>query len=133
MAEKYLLANLFLLGVFTIAQPQATVKCPHYRDPDATKGDHNCCRSLYTDFRRRYQNTNLRLTNFLEKLRAWNCSQFEEECEERYFSFNRFTSLVYDRFCDVKAFEKNCRSELQLFGAFNSNKNKSGWFRHLNI
>ena len=90
-----------------------TPECPHYRDPDVTKGGSHCCSSLYKEFRRRYENANLRLTNLLEKLRAWNCSQFEEECEQRYFDFNRFTSLVYDRFCDMKAFEKNCKSEFQ--------------------
>ena len=90
----------------------STEGCPKFRNPDVTLGGQHCCNSTYRTFRIHYNNRFYQLTSFLEKLRAWNCPQFEEECENRYFQFNRFTALVYDRFCNETAFNETCRDEL---------------------
>ena len=91
--------------------------CPKFRNGDVTLGGPHCCDRLYRLFRTNYFSANTKLTNLLEKLRAWNCSQFEVECENRYFQFNCFTSLIYDRFCNQTAFAENCRDELNDINA----------------
>ena len=70
------------------------------------------CNCIYREFKRRYIKENLKLTSYLEKLRNWNCSKFEEECEDRYFVFNRYTFLVYEMFCNRSNFWKICSQEI---------------------
>ena len=117
MFVKVFVATLFFIG-FCRSQNITLINvsganCPEIRNPDVTLGGPECCSNTYRTFRRKYNSLeNYRLTSLLEKLRAWNCPQFEEECENRYFQFNRFTALVYDRFCNETAFTENCRDEL---------------------
>ena len=116
MLAKVLVAALFFIGFcrsqnITLINVSG-VSCPDIRNLDVTLGGPSCCNSTYRTFRRGYAFRNFRLTSLLERLRAWNCPQFEEECENRYFQFNRFTALVYDRFCNETAFTENCRDEL---------------------
>ena len=89
------------------------IKCPDIRDANFEDGGHQFCNCTYREFRRRYNVANLKLTSFLEKLRAWNCPQFKDECENRYFDFNRFTFLVYEKFCNNSNFLKICTKELR--------------------
>ena len=91
--------------------------CPDIRDANVALGGPHCCNSTYREFRTRYNVAYLKLTSFLEKLQVWKCPQFESECENRYFDFNRFTSLIYDRFCNDSAFVENCREELEDINA----------------
>ena len=129
-SDKMLLKTMVFVGAFALLQ---AAKCPKIRDLSIKNGGHHCCENIFKQFRQSYHNSNFQLTNFLEKLRAWNCSQFEKECEQRYFDFNRFTSLVYDRFCDMKAFEKNCKQELEIFDESNYTKRNSGKTRYLQL
>ena len=123
MSKKFLFTVLLFVNLFAFVLLHSTNKCPNIRDLNIEHGGHHCCEDTYAQFRRSYHNSNLRLTYFLEKLRAWNCSQFEQECEKRHFVFNRFTSLVYDRFCDLKAFEESCKLEMKMWNeTFHSSK-----------
>jgi len=117
MSTKVFVVVLYFIGLNQCQNSTNTINkseedCPFIRNPNVALGGQHCCNSTYTRFRRNYGNKNYRLTSLLEKLRAWNCPQFENECENRYFQFNRFTSLVYDRFCNQTTFNKHCRDEL---------------------
>ena len=90
-----------------------TIECPNIRNVQIEDGGQEYCNCTYREFRRRYGKANLKLTSFIEKLRAWNCPQFKDECENRYFDFNRFTFLVYEKFCNNSNFLRICEKELE--------------------
>ena len=106
--------------------------CPSVLNYHVASGGAHCCNSTYNSFLRNYKNFNLKLTSLLEKLRAWNCPQFAVECQRRYFEFNRFTSLVYDRFCNETAFIRSCRQELRDIHAVYNVSGKVFFFSIIN-
>ena len=139
MFAKVLLVTLFFIGL-SLSHNITLIKvsranCPDIRNSDVTLGGPECCNSTYRSFQRKYAFENYRLTSLQEILRAWNCSQFEEECENRYSQFNRFTALVYDRFCNKTAFIENCRAELSkiemIYNATEPSKQTHWCFRLL--
>ena len=89
--------------------------CPNIRNASIKNGGHQFCNCTYKLFRTNYTTSNLKLTSLLEKLRAWNCLQFEDECKNRRFDSNRFTFLVYEKFCNNSNFEQICSKELKVF------------------
>ena len=91
------------------------LKCLNNYNSNVDDGGHQYCNCTYQEFIKNYDTSNLKLTNLMEKLKAWNCSQFKEECENRYFDFNRFTFLVYENFCNSSNFLKICKKELEFF------------------
>ena len=89
MFAKVLLATSFFIGL-SLSHNITLIKvsranCPDIRNPDVTLGGPECCNSKYSSFQRKHAFENYRLTSLLEILRAWNCPQFKEECENRYF------------------------------------------------
>jgi len=67
-----------------------------------------CCNTTEKKFRKGWAKGTESLTRYIASLQAWNCQQFEEQCQDRTFAFNGFTSLVYDYFCNKTAFVENC-------------------------
>ena len=67
-----------------------------------------CCRRAKRTYEFFWAGRSLPLSRYLEKLRGWNCPQFQIECEERLFRFNAFTELMYDYFCNYTKFVKKC-------------------------
>ena len=53
------------------------------------------------------------LTNFMENLKAWNCSQFYEECSNPTYDFTDFTKMVYTYFCDYDSFHTDCLIDIE--------------------
>lgn len=91
-----------------------STECLDFRETDVEKGGKGDCNCTLTLFRLQLSTQSLKLTSLLEKLKAWNCHQFHEECEKRSFNYNRFTFLVYERFCNLSNFDKICNQEMEL-------------------
>ena len=113
-----LLTLLIFVPIITVTSLNVTtdperIECPDIRDINIENGGHQFCNCTYKNFRRRYNVANLKLTSFLKKLKTWNCPQFKEECKNRYFDFNRFTFLVYEKFCNNSNFKRVCSKELR--------------------
>jgi len=72
------------------------------------KHELECCNETERLYRSYWNSKAASLAKYLNKLKRWNCPQFENECEQRTFSFNTvFTTLMYDRFCSpIKLAEK---------------------------
>ena len=70
--------------------------------------DEACCNKTLQDFKANWMNGKVFLTRLLETLERANCSAFPYECDLRTFSYNRYTELVYDRFCDFERFQDSC-------------------------
>ena len=77
------------------------------------------CSMLYQNFLNEWSQGQYRLTVTLDNLKTWNCSQYELECRRQTFAYNRFTKLVYNRFCDLEAFESNCTARKSFTNAAN--------------
>lgn len=88
--------------------------CLYLSDANVENGDLRHCNCTYELFRVYYSTSRPKLTSFLEKLKAWDCPQFQHECEHRYYNFNRFTFLVYERFCNYSNFIQICSKELKV-------------------
>uniref|UniRef100_H2YKB3 G-protein coupled receptors family 1 profile domain-containing protein n=1 Tax=Ciona savignyi TaxID=51511 RepID=H2YKB3_CIOSA len=56
------------------------------------------------EFHQNWAYRNYKLTAYLERLRLWECNEFEIECSRKTFAFTDFTKLVYERFCQPKVF-----------------------------
>ena len=67
-----------------------------------------CCKKTVENYHQFWLINSLPLNRYLAFLQHWNCTQFEGECERRLFSFNRFTDLMYDYFCDYNKFVSAC-------------------------
>ncbi|CAK8685207.1 unnamed protein product [Clavelina lepadiformis] len=72
-----------------------------------------CCTSVFESFTKTWHDESDYLTELLETLNIWNCSQFKSECANRTFGFNSFTDLVYERACDRKTFLSRCQESMQ--------------------
>ena len=88
--------------------------CLYTRNDNVDGGGPHCCNTTYSTFRFYYEFYDLKLTSYLEKLKTWNCPQFKDECENRYFNFNRFTFLVYEKFCNESNFMRICEKEVKI-------------------
>lgn len=53
------------------------------------------------------------LTNYLANMKAWNCSEFHQECQQPIFNLTDFTSLVYDYYCDYDLYQSTCNATLE--------------------
>ena len=130
MNLKHLLLLTFVVFICfdAIDLSAAKSKCLNIRNTNIDDGGHQYCNCTYKLFSTFYTSSFLKLTNLMEKLRAWNCSQFKKECENRHFDFNHFTSLVYERFCNYSNLERICSKELKIFypNAANSTTTKLG-------
>ena len=98
-----------------------TNKCPSIFDANINNGGGHCCNSTYKRFRRSYLLVNVKLTSLMEKLKAWNCPQFKDECKYRNFDYNRFTFLVYEKFCNNSNFKRICKNEMKTFYRYLNN------------
>ena len=72
-----------------------------------------CCTITEKIQFRRWSSGSKYLSTYLEKLQAWKCPQFQSECENPTFNYNKFTSLMYKRFCNQKAVEEQCLDEVR--------------------
>ena len=113
-----------------VTETPKKLKCPDIRDANIEDGGPQYCNCTYREFRRRYNVANLKLTSLLKKLRAWGCPQFEDECEKRHFDFNRYTYLVYEKFCNSSNFVKECTNELRLHNLTALRQSKSNMLFH---
>nr|XP_002123433.1 cannabinoid receptor type 1A [Ciona intestinalis] len=68
----------------------------------------DCCKYTYANFSRYWASGGLYISRLLESLKGWNCTQFKDECRDRTFSYNRFTKLMYDRFCNHSELVNEC-------------------------
>lgn len=101
-------------GQNTTAVTQNSSICPSPYENVYDIGGRNCCKDAYQTFRSLYNWLNGHSLAFmLEKLRAWNCTQFWDQCQHRTFQLNRFTSLMYDRFCNYSKFDIECLAEIK--------------------
>ena len=74
----------------------------------------DCCRYSANLYAKRQWATGARyLTNFIENLKAWNCSQFYEECTNPTYDFTEFTKMVYTYFCSYDTFQSSCRADVE--------------------
>ena len=71
-----------------------------------------CCNETVERYYRDWAIVSLPLTRFLETLRQWNCSQFQEQCNERTFAFTDYTELIYDYFCNYTLLIEKCLSRV---------------------
>ena len=71
--------------------------------------DEACCEEAYIYFTQNWKDGDLHLTHLLENFRRSNCSHFTFQCQERTFAYTNYSALVYDRFCDYKAFRNFCK------------------------
>ena len=111
----FLILSLTRFGRYSNVAAFSESICPNIRNANLENGGHQYCNCTYKLFRTNYTTSNLKLTSLLEKLRAWNCSQFEDECKNRRFDLNRFTFLVYEKFCNNSNFKQICSEELKIF------------------
>ena len=95
------------------------IQCLSIRRENIEIGGPQYCNCTFKKFRRSYTKSNLKLTSFLKKLKAWSCPQFEDECKNRHFDFNHFTFLVYEKFCNTSNFEKLCGQKENASGSEN--------------
>ena len=104
------------------------VKCLNIHNTNIEDGGHKYCNCTYQEFFSRYSKENLKLTSFLEKMKTWNCPQFKDECQNRQFDFNRYTFLVYEKFCNSSNFEKICGKKLNVLDSvhYTSNSTRLG-------
>ena len=75
----------------------------------------NFCNFTVQDF---YQNWFLGsryLSTFLNTLESQNCTQFEIECKKQTFALNRFTTLLYSKFCNQSEYENLCINDVRDF------------------
>lgn len=52
------------------------------------------------------------LTNFMENMKAWNCSQLYDECNNPTYDFTDYTKMVYQYFCHYEKFQTHCKADL---------------------
>lgn len=116
MLQLLLLLSLVFQCEFINITKQTISKCPSIRDANINNGGPQYCNCTYSTFRIKYFSHGVKLTSFLEKLKSWKCPQFVEECRNRYFNFNHFTFLVYEKFCNETNFMKICSKELNAYG-----------------
>ena len=115
------LASVCSCDTFNFTVAPGNIKCSNVQNVNIEKGGYQYCKCSYKEFGRYYSKAGLKLTSFLENLRVWNCSQFKDECEKRRFVFNRFTFLVYEKFCNNSNFVKICRKELNTLHSNTNN------------
>ena len=108
----FIVACVYNCSSLNLTPATKNIQCPSIHISNVVEGGHKYCNCTYKEFQRNYTKTNLKLTSLLEKLRAWNCFQFKDECENRSFDFNRYTFLVYEKFCNNSNFLKVCSKEL---------------------
>ena len=53
------------------------------------------------------------LTNYLENMKAWNCSEFHEECQNPKFNLTMYNQMVYEHFCNYQSYKDYCLKPLQ--------------------
>ena len=111
------MGEIFILGDCSFSNQKLleNTECQNIRNDRTQDGGRQYCNCTYEAFQKLYFSSNLKLTSFLEKLRAWNCPQFKDECQNRYFDFNRFTFLVYEKFCNSSNVAKICDKEMKNF------------------
>ena len=77
------------------------------------KRELQCCKSTVDRYHNQWLSNSLPLNRYLETLKEWNCPQFQLECDERLFDFNKFTRLMYDFMCSNSTFFEKCLSKLE--------------------
>lgn len=73
-----------------------------------------CCAFESRLFRLAWQNGGYYLTSLLERLQRWECDEFATECMDPSYDFTAFNKIVYERFCNPDAMERNCNGRIQL-------------------
>uniref|UniRef100_H2ZNT9 G-protein coupled receptors family 1 profile domain-containing protein n=1 Tax=Ciona savignyi TaxID=51511 RepID=H2ZNT9_CIOSA len=73
----------------------------------------HCCDLIFENYRSRWYFGAAYLTRYLDTLQSWTCPQLEEECSSRNLAFTKFSSLVYDYFCNYTLVSNEC-SEVVL-------------------
>lgn len=74
-----------------------------------------CCSRMITIFQIYWNHSTMKLGDYLRALKMWKCKRFQEECDNRYYAFTQYTSLLYDRFCSADRFEYHCTSRVLPF------------------
>ena len=72
-----------------------------------------CCNSTVNNFETSWFEGADFLSTYLSTLKALNCPQFEQECQEQTFAVSRFTTLVYLKFCNRSELETACIDDLR--------------------
>ena len=68
----------------------------------------HCCQNIIKNLYTNWSNQGAYLSRTLATLKAWNCSQFDEVCSNRWLAFTDYSSLVYDRFCNESSLMQKC-------------------------
>lgn len=104
-----------ITGVPNSEEFDPSVDCnyaPGFNFENATVRD-ECCAQVTKNYRRGWTAGNLYLTTYLESLRAWNCSEFREECSDPTFAqFSPYTEMVYQYFCNYDGYLSDCSQQL---------------------
>lgn len=74
-----------------------------------------CCKYVQTVYTERWIDAEEPLMYYLEKLRSWNCPQFEEECSKQSYAITPYAETLYLRFCNVSTFRSQCQDSIQQF------------------
>ena len=77
------------------------------------KQELQCCNYTVDRYHNQWLPSSLPLNRYLETLKEWNCPQFQLECDEKLFDFNKFTELMYDFMCSNNTFFEKCLSKLE--------------------
>ena len=67
-----------------------------------------CCENIIKSLYTKWSNQGAYLSRTLATLKAWNCSQFDQVCTNRWLAFTDYSSLVYDRFCNESSLIQQC-------------------------
>uniref|UniRef100_H2ZK73 Folate receptor-like domain-containing protein n=1 Tax=Ciona savignyi TaxID=51511 RepID=H2ZK73_CIOSA len=105
---------LLVISFIATSAQNFTVNCRENRGSRISDRNEelNCCNQTFADFSRTWHNEADYITEMMETLSDWNCSQFATECSKPTFNFNSFTGMVYKRTCNRSAFEDDCRTPL---------------------
>ena len=87
------------------------VYAPGFQFENSTINE-NCCDYVVKRFNMQWRGRRY-LTNYLENIKSWNCSQFYQECSDPTFDFTDFTRTTYKYFCDYEEFQAVCTQDLE--------------------
>ena len=132
---KFLLVTVFILydnpvvtGRNATIVSDLKTRCVYARKFDLrskTEAE-ECCQYTAEEYARYQWATGGRyLTNFMENLKAWNCTQFYEECADPTYDFTDFTKMVYTYFCTYDSFQSDCLTDVETALGVQINPNQN--------